>query len=227
MLLSLDAQGILKGIAAQKIMKKTYLISGIVALTILATSAGVISTVMAAGSTSTTGFFGKFMGKQHQVLTDAQKAEMKTKTDAVSAALAAGDYNTWVAAEKAINANSPLLTKVTAANFSAYVQKYKDRETKMTEQKTKMYAVTVALEANGGSGDYNTWVAAEKAINANSPLLTKITADNFSQYVQAHNLQKQIDEIMTKLGIGRENNMSGSGHGIMGDFGQGRHGGTK
>ena len=145
-------------------MKKTYLISGIVALTVLVTSAGAISTVMAADGASTTGFFGKFLGKQHQVLTDAQKAEMKTKTDAVKAALAANDYKTWV--------------------------------------------------------------AAEKAVNANSPLLTKITADNFSQYVQARNLQKQAEDIMTKLGIGRGNDMGGFGRGMMGNFGRCGHGGT-
>jgi hypothetical protein len=208
-------------------MKKTYIISSIVALTILATSAGVISTVMAADGTGTNGFFGRFMGKQHQALTDAQKAEMKIKTDAVKAALDAGSYTAWVAAEKALDPNSPTLTKVTADNFSTFLQDYKDKEAKMAEQKTKMDAVTAALEANSGSGDYNAWAIAEKAMNANSPLLTKITADNFSQYVQAHNLQKQADDIMTKLGINRGSDMNGFEHGMRGGFGPGGHDGPR
>jgi hypothetical protein len=198
-------------------MKKTYLISGIIALTILVTSAGVISTVMAADSTSTNSFFGRFWGKPHQQLTATQQAEMKTKIDTVNAALAAGDYDAWIAAEKAVDANSPLLTKVTAGNFSTYVQKYKDRQAKIADQKAKMDAVTAAITA----GNYSDWVTAEKAINANSPLLTKITADNFSQYVQAYNLQKQTDDILTKLGIGRGGEMGGRGQGMLGDLGRG------
>ncbi len=172
---------------------------------------------MAAGSTSTAGFLGRFWGKPHQQLTAAQQAEMKTKTDAITATLTSGDYNAWVTAEQAINPNSPILTKVTADNFSTYVQNYKDREAKMAQRKTEMDAVTAALTA----GNYTDWVTAEKVINTNSPILTKITADNFSQYVQAYNLQKQADAIFTQLGVGRGGDMGGFGHGIRGGFGPG------
>lgn len=44
-------------------------------------------------------------------------ADRKAKADAVNAALVAGDYNSWVTAETTINPNSPLLAKITAANF--------------------------------------------------------------------------------------------------------------
>jgi hypothetical protein len=202
-------------------MKKTYIISGIIALTVLVTSAGVISTVLAASSRPT-GFLGRFMGKQHQVLTDAQKADLKTKMDAVKAALDAGSYTAWVAAEKALDPNSPTLTKVTADNFSTFLQDYKDREAKMAAQKTKIDAVTAAITA----GNYTDWVTAEKANNDNSPLLTKITTDNFSQYVQANNLQKQADDIFTKLGIGKGDEIGGFGHGMSGGFGRGGRGGS-
>jgi hypothetical protein len=193
-------------------MKKSHIVTGVVALAVLVTAAGAVSTVLAAGNNNFKMALGRFWEKPGQELTDAQKTEMKTKTDAVNAALAAGDYNAWVTAEKAIDANSPMLTKVTTDNFSTYVQKYKDRETKMAEQKTKMDAVTAALTAS----DYNAWVAAEKAANANSPLLTKITADNFSRYVEAYNLQKQATAIMTELGISGGNGMGGRGHGMPG-----------
>lgn len=66
--------------------------------------------------------------------------------------------------------------------------------------KAKDAAVKAALEA----GDYKAWVTAVTAQNPNSPLLTKITADNFSQLVQVHNLQTQADSIMKNLGIQKE-----------------------
>lgn len=81
----------------------------------------------------------------------------------------------------------------------------------MVVMDTKIAAVQAALTAS----DYNAWVAAEKAINANCPLLTKITANNFGKYVEASNLRAQADTIMKDLGI------SGPG---MGGFGRGRGG---
>jgi hypothetical protein len=202
-------------------MKKSHIVSGIVVLTILITVAGVTSKVLAADNTNIKTAFGRLWGKPVQKLTDAQKAEMKTKMDAVNAALTAGDYNAWVTAEKAMDANSPMLTKVTANNFSTYVQNYKDREAKMAEQKTKIDAVTAALTA----GDYNAWVTAEKAMDANSPLLAKITAENFNRYVEATNLQKQAAAIMTELGVERGGDIGERGHGMRGGFGPGGPGG--
>lgn len=91
-----------------------------------------------------------------------------------------------------------------------------EMEAKRTEMETKMTAVKAALSAS----DYTAWVAAEKAMNENSPLLTKITADNFSKYVEANNLRTQADAIMKELGVDGQ----GMGHG-MGDFGPGHKGG--
>ena len=135
---------------------------------------------------------------------------MQAKMTAVKTAIQNNDYNAWVNAEKAINANSPQLAKVTADNFATFAKDYQDRETKMTEQKTKMDAVNAALQA----GDYSAWVSAETAANANSPALSKITATNFSQYAQAFQLRQQAGNILKTLGVDGGQGF-GPGHGRM------------
>jgi hypothetical protein len=73
-------------------------------------------------------------------------------------------------------------------------------------QVTKQTAIDAAISA----GDYNAWV---KAVGDKSPLLKKITASNFSQYVQAENLMKQAAAIYQQLGI---NQGEGLGKGNLG-----------
>jgi Spy/CpxP family protein refolding chaperone len=92
-----------------------------------------------------------------------------------------------------------------------------EMETKRTALEAKFTAVKAAITAS----DYSAWVAAEKAINENSPLLTKITADNFSKYVEANNLRAQAEAIMEDLGIegmGLGQGRGGFGLGHGGDF---------
>jgi len=113
-------------------MKKKYLISGITALTILISAAGLTSAALASDTGANANkIFNKFFGQKGekpQVLTDAQKTEMQAKLDAVKAALAAGDYNAWVAAVKAQGKNSQVLEKINSGNFSRYVEANKLRE---------------------------------------------------------------------------------------------------
>ncbi len=109
-------------------MKKSYIISGVVALTILATATVAIPIVLATDSSDSKGFFGRSRGHFSQGLTEEQKIEMQTKMDAVKAALEAGDYNAWVAAEKSINENSPVLEKINADNFASYVNAWSLRQ---------------------------------------------------------------------------------------------------
>lgn len=61
-------------------------------------------------------------------------AARSARQAAIQAALDAGDYNAWV---KAVGAKNPLLKKITADNFSLYVQ-YKKlmKEGKYTEAQT-------------------------------------------------------------------------------------------
>lgn len=111
--------------------KKKLILGSIISLALVAT-VGLASSVLASGkgNLNNSGKFG-FRGNSSEVrqgfpkLTDAQKAELKVKNEAITAALKAGDYNAWVAAVKAVHPNSPLLSKITASNFSKYVEVYK------------------------------------------------------------------------------------------------------
>lgn len=86
-------------------------------------------------------------------------------------------------------------------------------EAQKTEMDAKQAAVKAALEA----GNYSAWVTAEKAINENCPLLSKITADNFGKYSEAAKLRAQADSIMKDLGI----DGPGMGGSHMKGFGRG------
>jgi hypothetical protein len=86
-------------------------------------------------------------------------------------------------------------------------------ETKRTEMNTAI---------NGG---YETWTAyVKKNMGENAPILSKITADNFSQYAQAHNYLEQARTILTKLGVEDGGFGSGLGLGKMGGGRGGCHG---
>lgn len=203
-------------------MKKSNLIKSVIALSVLSLVAGTGIVAAQAASNGSGGFMNFFGGQggdnkniqQRVRLTDAQKAARDIQIKAINAALENNDYNAWVTAVKAENANSPLLKKVTADNFSEYVTAYKEREIKMTEQKIKIDAIKTALEV----GNYTAWTTAVKATDANSPLLAKITADNFSKYVEANKLREQADTIFKDLGIDGGGFMGGMG---IGDRGHG------
>lgn len=87
-------------------------------------------------------------------------------------------------------------------------------------QKQEMTAKQEAVRAALDASDYNAWVTAVKAGNANSPVLAKINASNFARYVEAYKLQGQAHAIMTELGLNQ-----GQGQGMgMGGFGRGHMG---
>lgn len=71
------------------------------------------------------------------------------------------------------------------------------------KRETNQAAVTakqVAIKAAITKSDYQAWV---KAVGTSNPIVQKINATNFSQYVQAYNLRLQADQIMTNLGLGK------------------------
>lgn len=80
-------------------------------------------------------------------------------------------------------------------------------EAMRAERESQREAVIAAIEA----GSYSDWV---EAMPENSPILEKITADNFARFVEMHNLRQEANAIALELGIDR---------GGMG-FGQGRGG---
>jgi hypothetical protein len=201
-------------------IKKKIIAYSAAALIVLG-AGGVTTAVMASSNNDAAGgLFGMFRGAPKQELTDAQKADMKAKMDAINAALEANDFNAWVTAVKAENANSSLLSKVTADNFSAYVAKYNAKKTEMTAQKTKIDAVKAAID----SGNYNAWVTAVTAMNANSPLLSKINSGNFSTYAGALKTIEQANATLTSLGVGGPEK-GGMGMGFGMTRGERGHGG--
>ncbi len=116
-------------------MKKNKLMKGLVALSVLGLiSAGALaaSTTLAASNQSTSKInrpeWAKGQGmKRGNALTEAQKQELETKQAAVKTALEAGNYDNWVTAVKAVNANAPILAKINSTNFNRYVEAYKLR----------------------------------------------------------------------------------------------------
>jgi len=189
-------------------MQKSNIMKGVAVLGAVAIIGGGVVAANAAtnGFTRPMGRFGKSSSQsagqdasqgQRTPLTAAQKAARQAQMAAVKTALDNGDYNAWVTAVTAVNPNSPQLKQVTSANFSAYVAKNKTREAAMAAMQTKMTAVQAAVTA----GDYNAWVTAVTALNAKSPLLSKINSGNFTSYVQARNLQTQAASIMKTLGV--------------------------
>jgi len=78
-------------------------------------------------------------------------------------------------------------------------------------QKTAMAAKKAAIDAALTANDYNAWVT---AVGPNAPILKKITATNFSSYVQLYNLRVQEQALATQLGLTGAN-----GSGMGGQFG--------
>ena len=66
------------------------------------------------------------------------------------------------------------------------------------ERQAQMEANRTASLAAIEAGDYNAW---KEAVGENNPFADKITAENFSKFVEAHNLRMQADSIMAELGI--------------------------
>jgi len=92
------------------------------------------------------------------------------------------------------------LKNLTAAQLATLKQNMTAKRAAATAKQT---AVNNALAAN----DYNAWVTAE---GTNTALTSKINASNFSKLVDIYNLEKQIKQDQTDLGI---TNLSGHGFG--------------
>jgi hypothetical protein len=96
-----------------------------------------------------------------------------------------------------------------------------EMEARRTEMETRQNAIQAALDNN----DYQAWLA---AVGDDCPLAEKITAENFSQFVEAHKLRQQADSITKGLGL----EGSGNGFGLKSQgkgfgFGAGRGRGPK
>lgn len=78
-----------------------------------------------------------------------------------------------------------------------------------------------AMQTAINSGNYEAWVTTVKAqMGDSAPILSKVTADNFAQYAEAHKLMEQAREKLSAIGIDGDEGMGmGRGHG-MGDHHQ-------
>jgi len=89
-------------------------------------------------------------------------------------------------------------------------------KTAMAAKKAEMDAKKTAEEAALKANDSNAWVT---AVGANAPILQKITATNFSTYVELYNLHQQEQTLATQLGL-----TGNDGRGLGMGFGTSEHG---
>jgi len=71
-------------------------------------------------------------------------------------------------------------------------------EAKRTERQEEMAAHRAEVKAALEAGDYNRWAA---AVGTDSPVAQKVTADNFSRFVEAYKLRAQADQILEDIGF--------------------------
>src|SRR3989339_1708558 len=104
-------------------MKKSNIAKSIAALSVITMIGGGIVAAQASNENGNNLFGGRGKGKnieKRTELTAEQIADRQAKMDAVRTALDNKDYNAWVAAVTAMDANSPQLKTITADNFSEY-----------------------------------------------------------------------------------------------------------
>jgi Spy/CpxP family protein refolding chaperone len=77
-----------------------------------------------------------------------------------------------------------------------------EMEARRIEMKTKMEANRAAMQTAINSGNYDTWVAVVKAqMGEQASILNQVTADNFPQFVEAHQLMNQAREKLRAIGV--------------------------
>ena len=162
---------------------------------------------------------------------------------AVLLALTAASISPFISAQAATNDNNATGTNLTQRmkNFAGYGKHNKNTNKTpktaaeiaalKTARDTKTAAVTAALE----SGNYDAWLAAVTALEANpnananvnatdnhkakvEAITSKITRDNFPKLVEAYNLEKQLNTKLTELGLDKGN---GKGMGLGMGMGMG------
>jgi len=90
-----------------------------------------------------------------------------------------------------------------------------DMEARRAEMEATRAEHQAAMQTALNSGNYDTWVQVVKnQMGDDAPILSQVTADNFSQFVEAHQLMTQAQDKFAALGIERGFGMhDGAGHG--------------
>ena len=138
------------------------------------------------------------------------------QNEAVQTALENSDYSAFVEAVAA--ENSARFQNISEENFAKMVE----RHAEMAEHRAAAEEFRDSIAVAIATGDFDEWknIVAEK--NTDCPLLTKITADNFDEFVEAH-------EAGERFGVGRGGSAGGGKMGGEfggkrgGGFGNGRH----
>lgn len=73
-----------------------------------------------------------------------------------------------------------------------------EREATRESHRAEMSADREAVEAAIAAQDFNAW---KEAIGENNPFADKITVDNFSKFIEAHNLMNQAKAIFAEIGV--------------------------
>ncbi|MDD2680957.1 MAG: hypothetical protein PHE20_02510 [Patescibacteria group bacterium] len=98
-----------------------------------------------------------------------------------------------------------------------------DMEARRSEMDATREEHQAAMQMALNSGNYDTWVQTTTSqMGADARILTQVNANNFSQFVEAHQLITQAQDKFAALGIDRGFG-EGAGHGM----GRGLHRGLK
>jgi len=91
-----------------------------------------------------------------------------------------------------------LALTMTAINVSANTSNTQQSGSPETQQHQQMKDYQTQLDAAIESGSYEAFKTAVTNLPMGKYLLEKITADNFDKFVEAHNYQKQANDLMEK-----------------------------
>ncbi|MCF7836447.1 hypothetical protein K9N08_00790 [Candidatus Gracilibacteria bacterium] len=145
--------------------------------------AGITALTLAATIIPSTFAFGGFGPREGD-----QKFNPENR-EAIETAIEAEDFSAFVEA----TGNSNL----TQEKFETMLERHAEMEIKRAENEAAHEAIQAAVEA----GDYETWTSLIAEKNPDAPILEKITAENFSQLQELHELRGEMKTIQEELGL--------------------------
>ena len=187
-----------------------------------------VHTLLSAGKLDEAKTLAQSMGLPDLPLGERRGGPPTEESTEIRQAITNNDYATWQKLVSEKNANAPILKVVTADNWSEFVRFHQLLKNGQFDE-AKTLAQTLGLPEHRGAGngqgrghgpkqesaeirqaitnsDYATWQKLVSEKNANAPILKVVTADNWSEFVQFHQLKAagQMDEakaLAEKLGL--------------------------
>lgn len=99
-----------------------------------------------------------------------------------------------------------------------------EMEARREEMKTTRDENQAAMQTALNSGNYDTWVeVVTEQIGSDAKILTQVNADNFSEFVEAHQLMTQAQDKFSSLGVERGFGMREGGQGMNKGAGHGHN----